>query len=97
MDKQIYYTKLYDLYFNLLTDKQKEYFKLYYFENLTLEEIAEIKKITKSGVSKQIKTVEIILNEYENKLNLLKKMERLEKIFENDEEKLKIVRKIWEE
>lgn len=97
MDKQIYYTKLYDLYCNLLTDKQKDYFKLYYFENLTLEEIAEYKNITKSGVSKQIKTSEAILTHYESKLKLLEKFEKLEKTFGDNKIIFEKIQKIWEE
>lgn len=97
MDKQIYYTKLYDLYYKLLTNKQMNFFELYYFENLTLDEIAKISKITKSGVSKQIKTVETILSEYENKLCLLKKLEKMEETFKNDLTTLKKIQKIWED
>lgn len=97
MDKQIYYTKLYDLYYKLLTNKQMNFFELYYFENLTLDEIAKISKITKSGVSKQIKTVETILSEYENKLCLLKKLEKMEETFKDDSVTLKKIQKIWED
>ena len=41
MDKEIYLSGLYDYYGELLTEKQKEYFECYYFENLSLAEIAE--------------------------------------------------------
>ena len=35
---------LYDLYQALLTDKQKEYFESYYFDNFSITEISENKK-----------------------------------------------------
>ena len=92
MEKTIYLSKLYDLYSNFLTEKQKEYFKLYYFENLTLDEIADILKISKAGVSKQIKTSENQLKFYEEKLKLLEKMDRLENYFKNEPQILKKIK-----
>ena len=41
LDEQMYISELYDYYQSLLTDKQKEYFEDYYFENLTIQEIAD--------------------------------------------------------
>ena len=43
MNERIKYINLYDYYGELLTDKQKEYFEDYYFDNLTLAEISENK------------------------------------------------------
>ena len=39
MKKEIYYNNLFDYYGELLTEKQQEYFKYYYFDNLSLSEI----------------------------------------------------------
>ena len=33
MEEYVYYNELYDLYGDLLTDKQKKYFEDYYFSN----------------------------------------------------------------
>ena len=41
MENVLYLTELYDYYSNLFTEKQKSYFEDYYFDNLTMEEIAE--------------------------------------------------------
>ena len=41
MEKFVYLNNLYDCYKELLTDKQKMYFEDYYFNNLSLSEIAE--------------------------------------------------------
>ena len=35
MEDVVYFNELYDLYGDLLTDKQKEYFEEYYFNNLS--------------------------------------------------------------
>ena len=50
MEEMIYYSELYDLYKNLLTDKQKSYFEEYYFKNLSFSEIAENYNISRNGV-----------------------------------------------
>jgi predicted DNA-binding protein YlxM (UPF0122 family) len=49
MDKTVYMTMLFDFYGELLTAKQKEYFNLYYNENLSLAEIAEAEGISRQG------------------------------------------------
>ena len=97
MDKKIYYTQCYDLYEGLLTDNQKEYFKLYYFDDLTILEISLLKDVTKSFVSKQLKVVTSLLDEYEAKLKFLDKFKKIEEILKNDEKYLKEIQKIWED
>ena len=42
MEEFIYYNNLYDCYNLLLTEKQRKYFEEYYFNNLSLSEIAGI-------------------------------------------------------
>ena len=66
MDKVIYLTNLFDYYGELLTNKQQAYFKDYYFDNLTLSEIAENENISRNAVHKQIKDAENKLKHYEN-------------------------------
>ena len=61
----------------LLYDKQKEIFSLYYEENLSLSEIAEIKKVSKSYIGKIIQNVKSKLDFYESNL---KHYELLQKI-----------------
>ena len=43
-------TMLFDFYGELLTDRQKEFFDLYYNEDLSLSEIAENEGISRQGV-----------------------------------------------
>lgn len=93
MDATIYYTKLFDLYYKLLTEKQCEYFRYYYFENLTLEEISENEGVSRANVSKEINKVKDLLDDYENKIHLLKYRDGLLKEFKNDKEVLSRIQK----
>ncbi len=71
---------LYDYYGELLSDKQKEYFEAYYFDNLSLAEIAENEDKSRNAIHKVIKNVVFKLYEYEDKLKLCQKEEKLKKI-----------------
>ena len=66
-------TILLDLYGELLTEKQKELFDLYYNEDLSLAEIAEHAGISRQGVRDAIVRSETILRDTEDKLGLVKK------------------------
>ena len=52
MNELNYLTSLYDYYKDLLTNKQRDYFEEYYFENLLMDEIAENNGVSKNAVSK---------------------------------------------
>ena len=82
MDNYIYYVTLFDYYGSLLTEKQRQYFEDYYFENLSLSEISENLGISRNAVNKQIhKTIEK-LEYYEEKLELYQKREKIKKRLE---------------
>ena len=85
---------LYDFYSELLTEKQKEYFEDYYFNNLSLGEIAENTGLSRNAIHKNIKSVEEKLFFYEEKLELCQKKHLLEEIIkeidnQNIKERLK--------
>ena len=88
MDKREYYIELYEEYKSLLTDKQRECFENYYFEDLSLNEIADNSKVSKSLVGKTINQVIQKLEEYESKLGLSSKNKKLKDIIDklNDED-----------
>lgn len=71
---------LYDYYGELLSDKQKEYFEAYYFDNLSLAEIAENEDKSRNAIHKVIKSVILKLYEYEDKLKLYQKEVKLKEI-----------------
>ncbi len=90
MEEVIYFTELYDLYGELLTYKQKEYFENYYFNNLSLSEMAENYGVSRNAIHKQVKNVTDKLNYYESILKLREKSKILNEIIENiQDEKLK--------
>lgn len=64
---------LFDFYGELLTDKQKELFDLYYNEDLSLSEIAEQAEISRQGVRDAIVRAETILRETEDRLRLVRR------------------------
>ena len=70
MNELNYLTSLYDYYKDLLTNKQRDYFEEYYFENLLMDEIAENNGVSKNAVSKSLIEVKEKLEEYEKSLNL---------------------------
>lgn len=70
MEKRLYLNLLYDYYKELFTIKQQEYFEDYYYNNLSLSEIAENNNVSRNAVHNQLKIVETKLNEFEQVLGL---------------------------
>lgn len=79
MEKNVRMAILFDYYGDMLTEKQKEYFDLYYNENLSLAEIAENDGISRQGVRDIIVRAEAILVDFENKLGMVRREERFSK------------------
>lgn len=71
-------TMLYDFYGELLTDRQKEFYDLYYNEDLSLAEIAENYGITRQGVRDVIVRAEQILTETEDKTGLIRRFHKMQ-------------------
>lgn len=84
MDKTVYYSTLYDYYGGLLTENQREMFEDYYFENLTLQEIADNNQISKNAVHKTINTITKKLEYYEEILNYEKKVRRIKEVIKDE-------------
>ena len=70
---------LYDFYGDVLTDRQKEFYDLYYNEDLSLAEIAENYGITRQGVRDVIVRAEAILSDLEDKTGLIKRFHAMHK------------------
>lgn len=68
-------TMLYDFYGELLTERQKEFFDLYYNEDLSLAEIAENAGISRQGVRDVIVRAEGVMQEVEDKTGLIRRFE----------------------
>ena len=108
MDKLARQALLYDFYGELLTDKQKEIYELFYQNDMSLSEIAGELEISRQAVRDQLKRTEKILADYEDKLTLVERfienknsagrirnlIDELEKNNKLSEEALKIAEQI---
>ncbi|MCJ8010569.1 putative DNA-binding protein [Paenibacillus sp. KQZ6P-2] len=77
---------LFDFYELLLTEKQQTFLKYYFHDDFSLGEIAAEFEISRQAVYEHVKRAEQVLEQYEEKLGLLKKHEerarKLEKLRE---------------
>lgn len=95
IEKNTYLIELFDQYANLLTRKQVLYLEYYLKYDLSLSEIAENINVSRSAcfdlISRSVKK----LNEYENKIKLVKnKKEIIENIKNNNISKDDIIKLI---
>lgn len=75
------------IYKDLLTKKQQEYFKYYYFEDLSLSEISENMLVSKAFVGKTLKQIENKLNDLENTLKINTLYNKIKEISKNTTDK----------
>lgn len=80
---------LLDLYKDLLTDKQQEIMDMYYLYDLSLSEIAEDSNTTRAAVYDLIKRTSKILENYESKLHLLEKRNKILEVIDGLDENIK--------
>jgi len=70
---------LFDFYGDLLTERQKEFYDLYYNEDLSLAEIAENYGISRQGVRDVIVRAEASMTEIEDKTHLIRRFYQMQK------------------
>lgn len=73
--------ELLPFYLPLFTDRQKEILQLYFYEDLSLAEIAENLSISRNGVFDTIKKGEKALEQYESLLHLYQNYEKRSKLY----------------
>ncbi len=73
IEKKIKLGNLFDFYGELLTDKQKDIVELFCLQDFTFGEISEELSVSRQAVFDTIKRVEVILDNYEEKLGLFEK------------------------
>jgi uncharacterized protein len=83
MEKFTKISLLLDIYGNLIKGRRKEVLNLYYNEDYSLTEIAEIFNITKQGVRDFLLKGEKELLEYENSLNILENKFEFDDVLNN--------------
>lgn len=73
MEKLAEMALLADFYGPLLTERQRGIWDLYYQQDLSLAEIAELEQISRQGIHDLLKRTERNLAEYEKKLGLVRR------------------------
>lgn len=94
LEKRIELTNLFDIYGDLLTQKQQQIFKCYYFDDISLSEIAQLLNITKQAVKDALTKCQNTLITYENTLKIHQKLNEQQNLIE-DEKLLQKINKIW--
>lgn len=82
LEKSMYIITLFDVYQGLLTDKQRVYMSDYYYDDLSLQEIAENHQVSRNAVYDQINKTVQKLETYETVLKLCEKQVEQKQIFE---------------
>lgn len=80
IDLRDYINELYDLYGELLTEKQRDIVEKYYFYNLSLKEISEELNISRTAVLDSLKHASDNLIYYEEKIQLFSKIKNIEQM-----------------
>ncbi len=69
LDEKLKYCELFSFYGNLLTDRQKDIFQLYYYQDLSLGEISTELSISRQAVHDAIHKSQKLLYLYEKQLS----------------------------
>ncbi|MFI3329678.1 MAG: sigma factor-like helix-turn-helix DNA-binding protein [bacterium] len=97
LEKRTYYINLFDIYKELLTEKQQNYFVEYYLEDFSLKEISDTYNVSRNAVFDQVKKVIVILDDYESKLKIYYKNNKIKELIENNKLNNELLLEIIEE
>ncbi len=78
--KNLHISALLDVYGEFLSEKQKRIAENYYYDDLSLSEIAENEQITRQGVNDLIKRAEAQLLSYEEKCRYCENFTKLKRL-----------------
>lgn len=73
-------TNLYIIYKELLSEKERNYFEYYYFEDYSLAEIADLKEVSRSYASKYINQISNKLIKFEDILNINERNNKIKEL-----------------
>lgn len=101
LEKNLKMSLLFDFYGKLLTPARQEVFEEYYFNNMSLAEVAENYNISRQAVLDSLKKSEKQLLLLEETLKMLEKYEKTKKIVEEvlnskQTQKVKELLTLWE-
>lgn len=80
MEKLLEQALLFDFYGELLTEHQKQVYEEVVLEDYSLSEVAESRGISRQGVHDMIKRCNKVLSDYEDKLHLVDKFMKIQKL-----------------
>lgn len=80
--KTIRMNYLFDFYQSLLTEKQRNYLRLFYLEDYALSEIAETFEVSRQAVYDNIRRTGDLVEDYEAKLGLYRRFKRRQEIYQ---------------
>lgn len=82
LQKSIRINFLFDIYGTLLTKTQQKMIMLYYQDDLSLGEIAELEGVSRNAVFDSLKKGSKLLEKYESELHILAREEKMITLFE---------------
>lgn len=74
---------LYEIYNKLLNEREKSYFEYYYFEDYSMQEIADLYEVSKAYASKYLNQIVSKLEKYESLLLLNEKNNKIKDMIKN--------------
>ena len=80
VEETIKYNQLFDVYQELLTDKQRQYFTYYFSDDYSLAEIGEILNVSRNAAHLQIKSIIKTLENFESKLHVNDLNEKIDEL-----------------
>lgn len=78
MEKRVELNWLFDFYGPLLTERRQRVLRMYFEDDLSLQEIAEQENISRQGVYDAVRNAQEQLIDYEKKLGLLSRSRRIQ-------------------
>ncbi|MDR2867839.1 MAG: DNA-binding protein [Acholeplasmatales bacterium] len=98
LEKKEEFNILFYYYSSLLTEKQRQYFKLYYLDDFSLGEVAKTFDVSRNAIFDTIKATTTLLTEFEDKLKLSAKSNtRLELLNKINKKNIQEITKLLKE
>ncbi len=82
IEKKMEYANLFDAYGSLLTKKQRDILNLYFFDDLSYNEIADLFSISKQAVHDTVNKSLKKLNKYEENIGYIKLKDKYQKLLD---------------